>query len=319
MDHIGAPPLGYKARSPRPEDLDAVLALIRAAERADEGNAELTADDLRGAWTRARFDPAMDAFLVTATDGSAAAYGDVWPREGYTLIQADGHVHPAQRGRGLGRWLLRTLEVRAREIAEQTAPGQAAVIQSIFFHGATETRDLFVSEGYALALMFWRMVIDMDELPLPLAFPEGANVRTFREEDALAVHDLIITAFADNEEHRISPYEEWRGFMMARETFKPELWFLAEADGRIVAAALCPDYDDHGWLRQFAVAKEYRGRGIGSALLRHVFREQFARGNRSVGLVVNSWNRTGAKAVYERAGMHLDRQHDAYEKVIRPA
>jgi ribosomal protein S18 acetylase RimI-like enzyme len=128
-----------------------------------------------------------------------------------------------------------------------------------------------------------------------------------------------MTAFADNEGHRFSPYYEWRGFMMARETFKPELWFLAEAGGRIVAAALCPDYGDHGWLRQFAVVRDFRGRGIGAALLRHVFREQFACGNKSVGLVVDSYNRTGARAVYERAGMHLDRQHDAYEKVIRAA
>lgn len=319
MHHIDALPPGYTARSPHLGDLGVVLEVVRAAELADEGDAELTADDLRGAWQRARFELANDAFVVEDDTGAIVAYGDVWPREGYTVIQADGHVRPDHRGRGLGRWLLRSLEARATEIAGNAEAGKQVVIQSIFFHETTGTRELFESEGYVLGQMFWRMVIELDVALPPLSLPEGVKVRTFSEEDAPAVHEMIMTAIADNDGHRFAPYEEWRGVMMARETFKPELWFLAEADGRIVAVALCPDYGDHGWLRQLAVAKEYRGRGIGTAMLRHVFREQFARGNRSVGLVVDSWNRTGARRIYERAGMHLDRQHDAYEKTIRSA
>jgi ribosomal protein S18 acetylase RimI-like enzyme len=162
------------------------------------------------------------------------------------------------------------------------------------------------------------MVIDLDHPLPPLPFPEGVTVRTFREEDAPAVHAMVMAAFADNAGHRYSPYDEWRGFMIDRQTFDPDLWFLAEAGGRIVAVALCPDYGANGWLRQLAVAKEYRRRGIGTALLHHVFLEQHARGNKSLGLVVDSYNRTGAKSVYENAGMRVERQHDAYEKELRP-
>jgi ribosomal protein S18 acetylase RimI-like enzyme len=40
------------------------------------------------------------------------------------------------------------------------------------------------------------------------------------------------------------------------------------------------------------------------------------RGRREIGLVVDSWNRTGAKELYERAGMAVAREHVRYEKTL---
>src|SRR5574341_1124913 len=106
-------PAGYRARTLRWEDLDAVVELMSACEIADEGDAEVSRDDVRGAWERARFNLDNDAWLVEAQDGSPAAYGDVWPREDYATVESDGYVHPRHRGHGLGCWLVRTIERRA--------------------------------------------------------------------------------------------------------------------------------------------------------------------------------------------------------------
>lgn len=312
------PPYGYKAKSPTWVDLEAVWQLVRAHEAADEERAEVELDDLRGDWERARFDLAEDAWVVVAPDGTLAAYGDVWPREGYTVVMADGYVHPSHRGRGLGRWLVQTMEGRAREIALNAPPGERVVLQNIVFHPVQAARELLESEGYHTERFFWRMVIDMDEAPPEPDWPDGLRPRRYAGGDERAIHELIQRSFADNAGYQRSPFEEWQAVMMGRASFNPELWYVVEADGRIIAAALCPDYEGHGWIRQFAVDREYRRRGIGLALLRHVFRDQFLRGNRQVGLVVHSYNRTGAKAVYERAGMHVERQHDAYQKELRP-
>jgi ribosomal protein S18 acetylase RimI-like enzyme len=40
------------------------------------------------------------------------------------------------------------------------------------------------------------------------------------------------------------------------------------------------------------------------------------RGRKELGLVVDSWNRTGAKELYERAGMIVEREHVRYEKTL---
>jgi hypothetical protein len=41
------------------------------------------------------------------------------------------------------------------------------------------------------------------------------------------------------------------------------------------------------------------------------------RGRRELGLVVDSWNRTGAKELYERAGMAVVREHVRLEKTLQ--
>ena len=85
-----------------------------------------------------------------------------------------------------------------------------------------------------------------------------------------------------------------------------------------VGAALCYNYSDEGWVRQIAVLRQWRGRGIALQLLYHIFGEFYRRGVRRVGLVVDSQNATGATHLYERAGMHSTLQLDTYEKKLNP-
>jgi mycothiol synthase len=165
---------------------------------------------------------------------------------------------------------------------------------------------------------YWRFVLPLDEPPPEPRWPEGVRVRTFDpERDGKAVHSLIETAFADNERYRGQPYSEWVASNIDREAFDPELWFLAVADGDVVGSIVCPNYESEGWVRQLAVARDWRGRGVGMALLLKAFGEFFRRRRPHVGLVVDSWNRTGARALYERAGMQIEREHTRFEKTIR--
>ena len=57
---------------------------------------------------------------------------------------------------------------------------------------------------------------------------------------------------------------------------------------------------------------------IALALLQHVFGEFYKRKGYKVGLGVDGQSLTGATRLYEKAGMHIFRQLDAYEKVLRP-
>jgi ribosomal protein S18 acetylase RimI-like enzyme len=160
------------------------------------------------------------------------------------------------------------------------------------------------------------MVIDLREpVPSPSG-RRGATVRTFVADVEEEVHALIQNAFSDNFRHVRTGLADWRAAMMARESFDPEQWFLAIAGGQIVGAALCPDYPDQGWVRQLAVAREWRGKGVGTALLRHAFRDFARRGKREAGLVVDSYNRSGAQKFYLGVGMRIEREHQEYEIVV---
>ena len=90
--------------------------------------------------------------------------------------------------------------------------------------------------------------------------------------------------------------------MIDRDAFEPGLWFIAESKGEIVGCVLCPNYEDEGWVRQLAVARDWRRRGLGTALLRQAMSEFSRRGRKEIGLVVDSWNRTGAEGAVRARG-----------------
>lgn len=305
-------PDGYTLRPLTDADAAAVNALVRACELADEGDAEQTLDDLRGNWERPNFRLDTDAWLITDSTGEPAAYADLWERIPGELYSADGYVHPKHRGRGLGGHLVDLYEARATELAG----GRRSSLQTIVFHPVESARHLLEEHGFEPNRFYWRMAIDMDEPPPETPLPEGITWRTFRDGDEAEVHEVVQEAFADIENQVYSPFDEWQHFMMRGESFDPTLWFLAIDGERIAGVVLCPRYPGLAWIRQVGVRREYRRRGIALSLLHTAFREFYARGERRVSLVVDSWNRTNAKAVYERAGMHLDRQHDLYTKAL---
>jgi mycothiol synthase len=308
------PPPGFSSRAPTETDVEPVLALIRASEEADEGNAEMTADDVLATWQRPRFDLSEDAVVVVSAEGGPAAYIDVWDRDSGTRFSADGYVHPGNRGRGLGTYLVRWAEARAREKGAE----HGAAISHTIYYGDEAGHRLFIAEGYALAQHYWRMLMQMPGPPRSPESPEGVRIRSFQPgQDDEQVWQVVQDGFADNHEYTPLSFDDWRSFMLRDGAYDPSLYFLAETeDGTIAGVALCPKSEDIGWVRQLAVRRDARGRGVGRALMRTAFAEHYRRGYPAVGLVVDSFNRTGAKRFYELLGMTVERQHDRYEKPL---
>jgi ribosomal protein S18 acetylase RimI-like enzyme len=71
-----------------------------------------------------------------------------------------------------------------------------------------------------------------------------------------------------------------------------------------------------GWVKDIVVTESERGRGLGTALLRHAFREYGARGANRVGLKVDSNNPTGALRLYESVGFSVDRTYRIWAKQL---
>jgi mycothiol synthase len=64
------------------------------------------------------------------------------------------------------------------------------------------------------------------------------------------------------------------------------------------------------------VRRAWRRQGLGLALLRHAFLAFRARGMTRAALDVDAANLTGAVRLYERAGMHVAKRSDTYEKAL---
>jgi len=81
----------------------------------------------------------------------------------------------------------------------------------------------------------------------------------------------------------------------------PDLFLVAEAEGRIVGVIMGAWDGRRGWLHHLAVAEAYRGQGIGAALVREVEDRLRAKGCLKVNLLVRAEN-VAARRLYERLG-----------------
>jgi ribosomal protein S18 acetylase RimI-like enzyme len=151
-----------------------------------------------------------------------------------------------------------------------------------------------------------RMALD-DPIAAPSP-PDGVAIRTFDPaRDARAVYDTLMEAFADHWGSEPWTFERWRHIEVDGSDLDGSLWFLAVDGDEIAGVALCSPTSlrrpDTAVVKELAVRRPWRRRGLGLALLLTAFRTFADRGIAHVELGVDSENLTGATRLYARAGM----------------
>ncbi len=295
------PPEGFRVRAATVEDAPAINELVIAADTTVQGQSDSTAVELVEWWRLT--DLATNSWVVE--DGSLAAYGVVMPHG--EKAETEGFVHPAKTGLGLGSWLLRRGEERARELGFDAA-------LTWCLGPDTKARALFEASGYREVRRFYRMYVDHEAEPPQPEWPEGVHVSTFEPGDARAFHAALDESFAEQWNFVSHPFEQWAARRIDVPDFDPTRWFIVR-EGDEVAAVLRGDPERGGaaWVGALGVRPQWRQRGLGLALLLHAFGEFYRRGQPRVGLGVDAENPTGATRLYERAGMHIASEAVAFE------
>jgi mycothiol synthase len=282
-------PTGFSSHALTPGDVDEVVAMVNACEIHDSGRVMLERTDLLSDMRTDGFDPDRDAVIVTG-GGRIVARGLVLHRRSRW---AD--VHPDARGRGIGTWLMRWSESRAKEIC---SPRIGQTIED----GRRDVAAMFTADGYAPRRTSWVLRMDHAERPPEPEPPSRVTLRRFRagdEEEALTMFEQAFSEFADR---LPSTLATWRAITIEREGFSPNDLIIAEDGGRIVGGAFLIDSGEV-WVDKLAVHREHRHRGIARALLRTAFRRSFDLGYAHTSLSTDS--NTGALTLYERVGMKV--------------
>jgi mycothiol synthase len=259
--------------------------------------------------------PSLDAehdMRVAVIDGRIIGYGEACDisGEGRTVI-GDVRADPAHPDASVA--LLGFVEKRAQEQIRDGGKLKIWVPEK-----AEANRALLESREFAFHRYSLRMAIELDDEPPRPAWPDGISVRTYGgEKDDRPVWEVEQETFSDQRDWEPESFESWRHWAQ-REPFEPELWFLAEAGGKLVGVCLCRSEwggdPDVGWVGVIGVRRPWRRKGLGAALMQHAFGELRVRGKKRVGLGVDSGNPTGAVRLYERVGMHVERRIAWYEK-----
>jgi mycothiol synthase len=288
-------------RVPRADDAEAIAALFA-------GTRPLDAREVRSWFANPAFDPTND-FRVLERDGAIVAYADVHPevdRLALDWIAAD---------EAAGHALLDWAEDRARAEAITRLVAWA-------WPGSDVVERVVTSRAFTPFRASLEMQVPLDDATPAPAWPDGVSVRTVRSGEEREVHALVEEAFADANDFRPTPFEEWAAWW-DDDRKRLDLWFAAEAAGSLAGVALCaldlPRAPSLGWIETLAVRRSWRRRGLGRALLLHAFRELALLGRTTAGLSVDAENPTGAVRLYESVGMRAVSRRVLYEKRLSGA
>jgi mycothiol synthase len=305
-------PDGSTARPLTPDDVDAVAALLAAAEPLDGTGENLDADDLTEWWTGDLLDLPRDGLAVCDRDGAvvgwATAIAARGARDGFR-VELDGRVHPRSRGRGIGRVLLDWQLRRGAELHRRDHPEVPGLLAASAFPAMATLEGLLRRASFTPERWYREMERSLHDLPVARPVP-GVELVPFtwaRDEEVRLVHNAAFAEhFASTERDQVT----WRAWFTGQRAFRPDLSVLALADGAVVGYVLAYVFEAdtratgvrQTHLGQVGVLRPARGRGVAAAAIAAALRAAAAAGCGTAGLQVDSENPTGAPALYRRLG-----------------
>ena len=315
-----AAPPGVEIRAWRDDrDFAAMIDVFHRARIVDGTGWELSEaalkSDLRGLGIR----PEDSILLAVADDrivGFIRAYDfGCSPDEGRTLMHS-GQVDPAFRGRGLGRALLRGAQVELERVrtSHPDAPGTSAGMHSWLFARNASAIAMLEADGYRRLRYVIEMTRPLDDLP-EILLPAGLATRSVEAADRMPIARALDVAMRD---HRGWP--DWGEERLAAMFDHPvrgqlDVWQVAWEGDRVVGGVLgYVDTEENaamdrrrGYTEGIFTIREWRGRGVASALIARNLRLLKERGMTEAALSVDTENPSGALGLYERHGF---REHD---------
>ncbi|MFC4949790.1 GNAT family N-acetyltransferase [Pseudonocardia sp. GCM10023141] len=312
-------PPGLLGRPMVPGDAERWAELLAAVEAVDRIDENYDVDDCAEELAEPDLDLGNDSVLVL--DGAVAvAYLLLRVRlgNGRSELDADGRVHPAYRGRGIGTALLRL----ARASAEDRGHGLRVQAHESITGAVELARDT----GLSPARYFSTLTRDLAGPIVAVPPPAGSRLQVLGQpfdadrwnEPLRAVRNA---AFADHWGSVPVSAGTWAHNNTGTRSFHPGTSVVACAEdgvmvGFVMNYEFVADTASTGrrdlYVGTVATVRAWRGRGLASAMLAAVLERGRAQGFDTSSLDVDAANPTGALGVYERAGYALHARSIAF-------
>jgi ribosomal protein S18 acetylase RimI-like enzyme len=318
----------FTLRSASMDDLEAIVALINRVGEDQLGRPLTNTVEVLGDWKMPSFNLKASTRVAETVHGKMIGYIEVWDTDAIPVMNwVWACVDPQFEGIGVGTAMMDWADKRLMTTLKRAPKDARVVYRSSALSTHHQTKELFEDRGMEFVRRFWHMMIDLDSPPPMAVWPDGITLSSFAERPdlrAIAVADDEI--FQDHWGYVSQPEDEivqkFREWINSKPDFDPSLWFLAMDGEEIAGICLCSperlEYPGAAWVNVLGVRRPWRRQGLALAMLRHAFSVFYRQGKEKVGLGVDSSSLTGATKLYEKAGMSVVKQDDAYEKEIRP-
>jgi mycothiol synthase len=279
-------------------DLPALVTLINMAAETDN-TARTDANALR---SEIALYPDHNA-VVRDASGMPIGFA-LFPPRG-TGLTFEFWVHPLARSHGVAERLFAALELHVRRTSRVPVTVMARAYSDIL---GIET--LYQRLGFTLVRRFYLMSTRLGGRVFTIDTPQGITLRSFRAEDLESLVDADNSIFEGHFGSAARDVQSWRVNMVESRPHDPKLWTLAWYDNRIVGECLCHQslmgVPNDGWVSIVGVQRDWRGRGLGRAILAAGLNKLQDEGYQSASLHVDAEN-TAAVNLYRSLEMNVTR------------
>ena len=299
-----------------PGDLPELTRLTSTIEQLDRTpfrtSPEEVVEWLTGSWK----DLSADTVGGFEASGALRAYALAeLPPGDVSLLRSwvHGGVHPAYRGRGIGRDLVRWMDARGRQQLAAAGADAPARLVTFLEDDALDQRRLFEAAGFTPRRQYTAMRRDLRAPSPRVELPNGLRLLPWSpgiDEQIRLAHN---EAFADHWGSQPQTVEQWSSGHAQAATS----WSFAVLDqsatgpepavvGYLMSARIEQDWPvlgyTYGYVHQLGVRRAWRGRGLSVALLGAAMDAYRADGMEYAVLDVDTENPTGAYGLYARVG-----------------
>lgn len=308
-----------------PSDLPGLVEVINARMDAEGGEDHTTVAKMAQQYEHlTNCDPHTD-ILVAEERGTIVGYGRTTWRdvaEGYRQYYVVVETHPdhPELRDDLYDWV----EARAGEIAATHPRGDKYL--TMWSDESLSRADVLRRRGYTPLRYGAEMVRPhLDDIP-ERRLPEGVERCPVEESHLRAIWEAEGEAFQDAWGYAEPTEEDWKAWR-DDPNWDPSLWQVAWAEDRVVGQVRT--YIDRaentrfdrlrGYTENISTAREWRNRGIASALICSSLRVLKEAGMTEAALGVDSDSKTGAQRLYRSLGYVQTRREALYRRPIEEA
>jgi len=293
-------------------DYPKILAILSNLHAVEQYSGETTIQGLRAEYTNLSHTDPHDDLIFADVDGETVAYSRfTWEREiatnQYTYFNFF-KVDPAWQGKGIEQSLITWGEDRGCYYANSLPEGEDGFVVTLCRETDRNRFEILTESGYSIERYYHSMsrpLTDLPERPLP----DGISVRPAMPKDYRKIWEAANEAFKD-EYGASEPTEEWYQSYSANPNFLPILWQVAWDGDEVVGSVqnyVSMEENElenrrRGYTEGISVRREWRGRGIASALICRSMAMFKALNMDEVALTADTQNPTGAMRLYTTLG-----------------
>ena len=309
------------------DDVPLLHDLIRKAEVADRYPLVTPLVEVEEWFEGAHVDPAQD-FRLALLDGRPAGWARVEHEPSGVVLErafVTGSVAPDDRRHGVGSALLTWGTERARQVLAAYDHDLPRYVRISQFDWLDDAARLYEASGYEAVRASQEMLRPLEDLP-PFEEPDGVRIVLWddsRREDARRAKNA---AFADHWGSTPTTADTWTQWLDGHGP-RLDLSMMALAGDEVVGVSLNEHYPDDeellgrrdGWIQSLSVRREWRGRGVASALIVASMRAFAEAGFTHAALGVDTENLSGAVALYTRLGFEPTHRMVNWQMEVTPS